>query len=216
MFNAVYQGRQELRWCGTAESSSEPPGVCLAIAVKPNVDKTFIAVGVLLLGVLIYGSLRWWLHVLGVRQHKLEEIIAERNVLIREREKQLQEHNEQLQQRLGERTRLLQNIEERYRELYTYNPTMYFTVDARGMVLSVNQFGAEHLGYTDAELVGQSVLKVFLEEDHLRVQQQLAECVQNLHQVHEFELRKTRKDGSILWVKEYARGVPNPGARFTC
>ncbi|MFQ5658655.1 MAG: PAS domain S-box protein, partial [Candidatus Methylomirabilales bacterium] len=51
----------------------------------------------------------------------------------------------------------LRDSEERYRALYEDNPAMYFTVDPRGIVLSVNQFGAEQLGYTVDELVGESV-----------------------------------------------------------
>jgi PAS domain S-box-containing protein len=51
----------------------------------------------------------------------------------------------------------LQESEERYRTLYEANPTMYFTVDAAGTVLSVNRFGAEQLGYTVAELTSHSV-----------------------------------------------------------
>ena len=35
---------------------------------------------------------------------------------------------------------------------------MYFTVDADGTVLSVNQFGAEQLGYEVDELLGKPVL----------------------------------------------------------
>ena len=55
----------------------------------------------------------------------------------------------------------LHQSEERYRILYEDNPTMYFTVSLKGTVLSVNQFGAQQLGYTVEELVGQSVLNVF-------------------------------------------------------
>ena len=51
----------------------------------------------------------------------------------------------------------LQESDARYRALYHDNPSMYFTVDAAGTVLSVNDFGAQQLGYTPAELVGQSV-----------------------------------------------------------
>src|SRR5439155_1600265 len=48
----------------------------------------------------------------------------------------------------------LRDSEERYRVMYQDNPSMYFTVDAAGRVLSVNQFGAEQLGYAPEELEG--------------------------------------------------------------
>ena len=59
----------------------------------------------------------------------------------------------------------LRESEEQWREVFEHNPVMYFMVGASGIVLSVNAFGAAQLGYTAAELVGQSVLTVFFEED---------------------------------------------------
>lgn len=101
----------------------------------------------------------------------------------------------------------LRYSEERYRVLYEDNPSMYFTVDTDGTVLSVNQFGAEQLGYTVSELVGQSVLGVFHQDDTEAVRQQLHTCVQNPRHVFHWEFRKIRKDGSLMWVKEVARAV---------
>jgi PAS domain S-box-containing protein len=97
--------------------------------------------------------------------------------------------------------------EERYRVLYQDNPTMYFTVDAGGKVLSVNQFGAEQLGYEAEELLGNPVLEVFVEEDKAAVSEQLAVCVQHPGEVNHWEFRKVRKDGRVIWVKEAARAT---------
>lgn len=49
----------------------------------------------------------------------------------------------------------LMESEARYRALYENIPLMYFTLDADGTVLSVNAQGAEQLGYSREELVGQ-------------------------------------------------------------
>ncbi len=101
----------------------------------------------------------------------------------------------------------LRESEERYRVLYEDNPSMYFTVDQDGTVLSVNKFGAEQLGYRPEELVGRDVLPVFYEEDKEAVKRQLAECLANRSRVASWEFRKVRKDGSVLWVRERARTV---------
>ena len=101
----------------------------------------------------------------------------------------------------------LRASEEQYRFLYEDNPSMYFTVDAEGTVLSVNQFGVEQLGYTVKELIGQPVLNVFYEDDKEAVQQQFAACLQNPQVVFHWEFRKVRKDGNIMWVKETARAI---------
>jgi PAS domain S-box-containing protein len=108
----------------------------------------------------------------------------------------------------------LRDSEERYRALYHDNPIMLFTLDAESNIISVNDFGASHLGYTTAELEGQSVLKVFLEPDHAAVVKQLNTCLQNPRQVHQWQLRKIRKDGSQLWVEEFARTVHDPNGRL--
>jgi PAS domain S-box-containing protein len=97
--------------------------------------------------------------------------------------------------------------EERYRILYQDNPSMYFTVDAGGTVLSVNQFGAEQLGYRVEELLGKPVLGVFFEEDKQAVVKQLAICVERPGEVHHWEFRKVRKDGRVIWVREAARAT---------
>ena len=101
----------------------------------------------------------------------------------------------------------LQDSEARYRLLYDNNPTMYFTLSADGTVVSVNQFGATQLGYQPDELIGQSVLKVFKPEEHAAVLGQLEVCTASPLKVFQWEIRKVRKDGSTLWVKERAQAV---------
>ena len=101
----------------------------------------------------------------------------------------------------------LRDSEERYRALYQDNPSMYFTVDAGGTVLSVNQFGAEQLGYAVDELVGKPVLDVFYEEDKAEVREQLALCAGSPGKMANWEFRKVRKNGEVIWVKEAARAT---------
>ncbi|MGY4316834.1 PAS domain S-box-containing protein [Bradyrhizobium sp. JR3.5] len=101
----------------------------------------------------------------------------------------------------------LRNSEAQWKEVFEHNPVMYFMVDATGLVLSVNTFGAAQLGYTADELLGQSVLRVFAAEDHQTVQRNVAACLDNIGQTHNWEIRKVRKDGSRLWVRENAKAV---------
>ncbi|HEX2056396.1 MAG TPA: PAS domain S-box protein [Nitrospiraceae bacterium] len=106
--------------------------------------------------------------------------------------------------------RSLQESEQRYHALYEDNPTMYFTLAIDGTVLSVNRYGAGQLGYEPHELMGHSVLNVFHREDHPLVLEQLAACRKNVTKTITWELRKVRKDGTCLWVRECARAVPDP------
>ena|GEM_PF-538825 len=101
----------------------------------------------------------------------------------------------------------LRNREEWYRILYEENPSMYFTLDPEGKVLSVNSFGAEQLGYTVEELVGQSIFKIIYEEDRKILLGQIAACLVNPGSTTSQELRKVRRDGNIRWMKEVVRSV---------
>jgi len=109
----------------------------------------------------------------------------------------------------------LRRSEERYRILYEDNPAMYFTVSAEGTVTSVNSFGAQQLGYKPEELVGRPVLDVFYAADREAVLEQLSACVKKPNELADWEFRKVRKDGSLLWVKETARAVRAPDGGIT-
>ena len=105
----------------------------------------------------------------------------------------------------------LRESEDQWREVFEHNPVMYFMVDATGTVLSLNAFGAAQLGYTTAELIGQSVLTVFFEEDRELVKGQLAICVEEVGRSRSWEIRKVCKDGTAIWVRENAKAVRRSG-----
>ena len=103
----------------------------------------------------------------------------------------------------------LQKSEVRYRALFEDNPSMYFMVDGEGTVLSVNRFGCQQLGYGVEELLGGSILRVFHESEHEAVRKNLDTCLRSLGVPMSWELRKVRKDGSVIWVRETAQAVLN-------
>jgi PAS domain S-box-containing protein len=99
----------------------------------------------------------------------------------------------------------LRQSEERYRTLYDETPSMYFTVDRTGIVRSVNQYGAQCLGYRVEDLVGKSVSAIFFEADRARVSEEIEACFHQPERVAQWELRKVRSDGMVLWVREHVR-----------
>ncbi len=101
----------------------------------------------------------------------------------------------------------LRKSEQQWRDVFENNPTMYFMVDPDGIILAVNPFGAEQLGYKVNELVGRPVVEVFYEADRGAAQQNVGRCLEQLGRSMSWELRKIRKDGSMLWVRETARAV---------
>jgi PAS domain S-box-containing protein len=117
----------------------------------------------------------------------------------------LETNNDITERRLAEEA--LRASEEQWRAVFENNPTMYFMVAPDGTVLSVNPYGAEQLGYAVDELVGASVLKVFEREEWEMVRETIAQCLRDLGQVKTWEIRKIRRDGTVLWVRETAKAM---------
>ncbi|HYA73387.1 MAG TPA: PAS domain S-box protein, partial [Roseiarcus sp.] len=101
----------------------------------------------------------------------------------------------------------LRASEEQWKAIFENNPTMYFMVDESGTILSVNPFGAEQLGYTTDELVGRPVKMLVHETDVESALNNKAICLEHLGQTRSWELRKVRKDGEALWVRETGRAM---------
>ncbi len=109
----------------------------------------------------------------------------------------------------------LQRSKERFRALYDNNPLMLFTIDEYGKVLSVNQFGIDHLGYTKDQLVDKPVINVFYEEDRPLAQEYLKQCFAEPDKVLNWELRKIRQDGTVFYVRETVRVVVDVDGKST-
>jgi len=101
--------------------------------------------------------------------------------------------------------------EDQWRAVFENNPIMCFVVDAAGTVVSVNRSGAEQLGYTVDELIGRSVLDLCDKADRETVQTHVAACVEPLGHARSWELRKARKDGTMIDVRETARAIRRTG-----
>ncbi|MCS6989760.1 MAG: PAS domain S-box protein [Chloroherpetonaceae bacterium] len=109
---------------------------------------------------------------------------------------------------ITERKRIVAALEERerlYRAAYDDNPLMLFTLSADGAILAVNQSGATQLGYGANELVGQSSLKTCYDEDKPAAMEHIKQALKEPDKITRWELRKVRKDGSVIWVRETAR-----------
>lgn len=96
---------------------------------------------------------------------------------------------------------------ERYRVLYDDTPAMFFTVNVDYDLISANHFGATQLGYEVAELVGKPASVLYLTEDFESIVSHLERCLARTTQIHRWQTRKVRKDGSVLWVRETGRMV---------
>ena len=95
--------------------------------------------------------------------------------------------------------------EEKYKALFENSPSMYFTVNPDGNIADVNEFGCRELGYSSGELIGTPVLNIVYELDRQTVSQQLSLCFENPKSFYDWEFRKIKRNGEIIWVRETAR-----------
>jgi PAS domain S-box-containing protein len=165
---------------------------------------------------------RWEGELVHTKRDRTQVVVASRWSLQRDEHGEpaaiLETNNDITERKRAEEA--LRKSEEQWKAIFEDNPTMYFMVDAAGTVLSVNPFGAEQLGYTVDELVGQSVLEVFYKADRGAAQRNVAICLEQFGRTMSWELRKIRKNGTVLWVRETAKAMrranSDPVALIVC
>lgn len=97
--------------------------------------------------------------------------------------------------------------EQRYRLLYDLHPSMFFTLDEHGVLQSLNHFAAEHLGYSDDELINEPITRLYFDSETETLDERLALCLQNPGQLQRWESCLLCKNGDKIWVRETARAV---------
>lgn len=92
-----------------------------------------------------------------------------------------------------------------YLALYDDNPTMVFHLNAEGVIVSVNKFGAKQLDLTSEELHNCSIFDFVHPDDMLTEKALFDSCIASPQKVHKQELRRICRDGRVIWVRETVR-----------
>ena len=98
----------------------------------------------------------------------------------------------------------LDGVRKKLKSIFENNPLMIFILDKKGIIKEVNLPGAKELGYEAHDLIGQPVTKVFYKEDWRTVKQQILKCINNPGKMFDWEIRKIKKSGETIWVRENA------------
>lgn len=101
----------------------------------------------------------------------------------------------------------LQRSEQRFRELYHHNPAMFFSLTPSGTIVSVNKFGAEHLGYEPTDLVDRDYADLIVPESRDTLQEALTQALAMPGKVQVFEARTCCADGRLIWVRDSLRAL---------
>ncbi|MBV6625411.1 MAG: PAS domain-containing sensor histidine kinase [Rivularia sp. (in: Bacteria)] len=93
-----------------------------------------------------------------------------------------------------------------YRTLYDQTPGIFFTLDSLGTILSVNQFGANYLGYAPTELHQKLIFSIFAALERERLSNLLIKLLDNSSQELEGEeFYLDCANSKVNWVKVKAR-----------
>lgn len=103
----------------------------------------------------------------------------------------------------------LEESEKRYQDLYDNAPDLYMTLDIAGKIKSVNQYGADYLGYTTDELLDRSIWDLIHSDDHKQIKAWMKKAGSQGLKQSELEHRLMRRDGTFLWVLMHSRMIVN-------
>ncbi|MBF2063289.1 MAG: PAS domain-containing sensor histidine kinase [Calothrix sp. C42_A2020_038] len=109
-----------------------------------------------------------------------------------------------------------------YRSLYEESPSIHFALDPKGMILSVNRFGANSLGYAKDELVDKPIFQLFATSERERLSSVILSLfkISSPGEVVNSEFRLNCLNSEVIWVKVTVRILPgeekNPVVLMVC
>ena len=103
----------------------------------------------------------------------------------------------------------LTRSEQRLQSLYDDTPSTFFTINVKADITSINAYGLKELGYDLHQILGQPFRDFIVDEDQMAIDSLITQCFKEPDKVFNWEIRKTQKDGQIIWAKETARVVTN-------
>lgn len=105
--------------------------------------------------------------------------------------------------------RALIQSKEKLETLYNKNPSMYFTAGVDGTLVSVNDFGAQQLGYDPFELVGKSINILYANGIKDSVVRSVDLSTADEEKLYRRDVCLVHKTGREIWVREVARVIKN-------
>jgi len=95
----------------------------------------------------------------------------------------------------------------RYHVIYDNTPMTCFTLNFEGEILFANRFGLQFMGYQRDEMTRRSVFDLYAPEDRAIAAEHLASVTNSEGRLHRWDIRRQKKNGTIIWVRETARAI---------
>jgi diguanylate cyclase (GGDEF)-like protein/PAS domain S-box-containing protein len=97
------------------------------------------------------------------------------------------------------------SLDRRFNVLYDNTPMICFTLNHNLEVLFANRFGIQFLGYLPTDIRSRSLLQFYAESDQDLAENYLRGALEQPERLHRWEIRRLKKNGDIIWMRETAR-----------
>jgi diguanylate cyclase (GGDEF)-like protein/PAS domain S-box-containing protein len=97
----------------------------------------------------------------------------------------------------------------RYHVIYDNTPMTCFTLNFEGDILFANRYGLQFFGYQRNEMTHRSILDFYAPDDRAMAAEHLAGVANSPKRLHRWDIRRQRKNGNSVWVRETARAIGN-------
>ncbi len=112
----------------------------------------------------------------------------------------LKQLNEQLEERIAQRTIELRQSEERFRQIFEQSPVGIAISDLEGQLTRVNSSLVEMMGYSEADLLQQSIQEILSVQGQQQITQQMEQLLDKTISASTFETKLVSGLGQSLWV----------------
>jgi diguanylate cyclase (GGDEF)-like protein/PAS domain S-box-containing protein len=146
---------------------------------------------------------------LQLEQQRISAINEQLESRVAERTTALQESNNRLEIEVQQKAKIQRSLEQseaQYRTLYHANPSLFITIDARGIIKSINDYGLEFLGFDRHSLVGHPISRIIHDDGVSTLEQRLQDCLANSGDVQRWKSAFVVSNGETIWVRIVARG----------
>ncbi|NNL99255.1 MAG: EAL domain-containing protein [Gammaproteobacteria bacterium] len=103
-----------------------------------------------------------------------------------------------------------ENDDLRFKQVYDNIPISCFTLNSAGQVITANRFATRFFGFSRGEMLHRPVVDFYAEEDRIAASRAIEGVLVVPDRLHRWELRRRKKSGAVIWVRETARAIKNP------
>lgn len=146
----------------------------------------------------------------NARKHA-ETLLEEKALKLYQANSTLRALNETLEQKFVERTRELEDSEQRYRQIVENATDIIYRADAKGYFTYVNQTGITQLGYSQEEIIGRHFVE-FVRPDYVeRVEAFYRKCREERQMTSYLQFPILTKSGETIWLAQNVQFILHEG-----